>query len=95
MKKALLLTAGIVGAASLTSQAALIHRYSFSEGVGSMVTDSVGGADGAVLGAGATWNAGSLSLPGGSSATQAYVDLPNGLISSLTDVMTDPTSCSA
>jgi hypothetical protein len=58
----------------------LIHRYSFS-GEGTRVVDSVGGADG-VLMAGATLDgAGHAALDG----LDDYVDLPNGLVSSLHD----------
>lgn len=90
MKKTLFLTAGIVCAASFCSHAALIHRYSFSNAAGaavdgvSVLTDSVGGAHGVVRGAGASFTGTGLDLPGGSSATQGYGDLPNGLISGLT-----------
>jgi hypothetical protein len=41
----------------------------------------VGGADGTVRGAGALFTGSGLDLPGGSSDTQAYGDLPNNLIS--------------
>jgi hypothetical protein len=69
----------------------LKHRYSFSEPAGSTtVKDSVGTADGVIRGTGAAFDGrGQLSLPGGtSSAADAasiagYVDLPNGIISSL------------
>lgn len=68
----------------------LIHRYSFDNPAGdateATLTDSVGGADGIVRGAGAIFTGASLDLPGGSSATRAYGDLPNGLISSQTAV---------
>jgi hypothetical protein len=75
---------------SSTSQAALRHRYSFSEGTtanasGRTIIDSINGANGTVRGAGASANATQLILPGGASATAAYVDLPNGIVSSLTD----------
>ena len=70
--------------------AALKHRYSFNEGVAAdasnrTIIDSVSGRNGVVLGAGSSASAGQLTLPGGASATQAYVDLPNGIVSSLTD----------
>jgi hypothetical protein len=65
------------------------HRYSFSnpaaDATNGVLEDSVGGAHGVVLGAGGSFTGTRLNLPGGSSATQAYGDLPNGLISSLTD----------
>jgi len=68
----------------------LIHRYSFNDpagdATGATLTDSISGADGTVLGAGAVFTGTGLDLPGGSSATQAYGDLPNGLISSNTAV---------
>ena len=63
----------------------LIHRYSFSNtagnATGGLLTDSVGGAHGVVQGAGALFTGGGLDLPGGSSDTAAYGDLPNNLIS--------------
>src|SRR6185436_12752870 len=63
-----------------------VHRYSFNEPAGDATdqqfVDSVGGANGNVLGDGATFTGTRLVLPGGSSATQAYGDLPNGLLSS-------------
>jgi hypothetical protein len=61
-----------------------IHRYSFSEAAGAAtgaVDDSVGTADGVVLGEGAAFTGSRLALPGGGSATAPYVDLPNGLLS--------------
>ena len=59
----------------------LIHRYSFG-GTGTVATDSVGAADGD-LKPGATLDGkGSLSLDG----VNGYVNLPNRLISVLTDV---------
>ncbi len=73
---------------------ALKHRYSFSEAPGSTtVRDSVGGADGILRGNGAEFSGtGTLTLPGGTASTApadtiaGYVDLPNGLISSLVNV---------
>lgn len=67
------------------------HRYTFnglaSANDGDTVPDLVGGAHGVIRGGGATvFGASGLDLPGGSSATQAYVDLPNGLLSSRTNV---------
>lgn len=62
------------------------HRWSFNNGAGAaangtVVNDSIGTAHGTVRGAGATFTGAKVTLPGGSSATQAYVDLPNGLLS--------------
>jgi len=75
-----------------TPPAQLVHRYSFGEAVGSTsVKDSVGTAHGTVKGNGAAFDgAGQLSLPGGASADPpetvgGYVDLPNGIISVLTN----------
>jgi hypothetical protein len=70
--------------------AALRHRYSFNEGVTANATnrtiiDSISSANGIVRGNGASANAVQLILNGGSSETAAYVDLPNGIISTLTD----------
>ena len=64
------------------------HRYSFSGTAnaaiadGTSITDSIGGASAAARGAGAVFNANGagIDLPGGSSTTQAYIDLPNGVI---------------
>ena len=83
MKSILNTTAALlIGTAS--GNAALVHLYNFNEGAGTVVTDSIGAAHGSVVGGGASWVSGQVSLPGGPSATAPYVDLPNGLISSLT-----------
>ncbi len=75
--------------------AQLIHRYSFSEAQGTTnLVDSVGGANGAVYGAAnASLLNGQLTLPGGTANANgtfnpaaAYVDLPSGMISGLTNV---------
>jgi len=86
----LLSVAAILGVLVAQADADLVHRYSFDEGAtgdasNRTIIDSLGGADGTVLGAGATASATQLTLPGGGSGTAAYVDLPNGLISGLTD----------
>lgn len=74
--------AGASGAAGMGNVGAtLVHRYSFS-GEGTSVTDSVGGADGTVMNATLKGD-GTLVLAGGTS--DQYVDLPNGLVSSLGD----------
>jgi hypothetical protein len=63
-----------------------VHRYSFNEPAGDAtglsIVDSVAAANGTVQGDGATFTGTRLVLPGGPSATQAYADLPNGLLSS-------------
>jgi hypothetical protein len=61
----------------------LVHRYSFNEGAASTTAfDSIGTAHGALQGAAALSGDGKLILPG----SNAYLDLPNGLISTLTNV---------
>jgi len=62
------------------SSAHLIHRYSFG-GDGTHVVDSVGQADGVLLGGATLDGTGHAALDG----QNDYVDLPNGLISHLTD----------
>ncbi len=61
------------------------NRWSFNEASGTTVDDSIGGAAGTIRGAPFTRPAGQVSLAGGSAASAAYIDLPNGLISTLTD----------
>lgn len=68
----------------------LVHRYSFSEAAGSTtVKDSVGTADGTLMGdlaLGGGFSNGKLSLPGGGASSGApYVDLPNKIISTMTN----------
>jgi hypothetical protein len=64
-----------------------VHRYSFSDAANANATgatfkDSVGTADGKVVGAGAELTGKRLRLTaGGASADAAYGDLPNGLLS--------------
>ena len=67
-----------------------LHRYSFNApagaaGAGTLIADAIGGADGVIVGANGQWTGMALTLPGGDGATAdaAYVDLPNGLMSSL------------
>ncbi len=85
------LTAGLL-ITGTGADAALVNRYSFDDNVagvansGETVIDSLGGADGTILGAGAFWTGTGVDLPGGSSATAAYIDLPNGLVSTKTQV---------
>jgi hypothetical protein len=66
-------------------KAALVHRYDF-EGTGTAVMDRTGSAHGTLMG-GATLSKvdgkGVVDLSGGS--TGPYVDLPNGIVSALTD----------
>ena len=85
MKNAIL-ALSLIAATTLPASAALIHRWSFGNAAGAapdgaVFTDSVGGADGIVRGANAAFTGTGLDLPGGSSATEAYGDLPNNLVS--------------
>lgn len=78
--------AGTEGTVEITVQplppAQLIHRWSFDDGPGSTVAaDSVGGADGQLMGNAYLEN--SRVHLDGSKAPQTYVDLPNGIISPL------------
>lgn len=66
------------GAPPPTGLDALLHHYDF-EGEGEEVVDRVGQAHGVVLGGAVLEGAGALTLDG----VDDYVDLPNGLISSL------------
>lgn len=76
-------TAALASCKGLKS--ALSHRYAF-EGSGTVVTDSVGDLDGAIVG-GAKLSKldgkGVVVLGGGTSGS--YVNLPNGILSSLTN----------
>lgn len=70
----------------------LMHRYSFNEAPGSTTAaDSVGSAHGTLKGFGADFDGtGRLHLPGGTASAAdpvaGYVDLPNGIISSLVNL---------
>lgn len=76
-------TATLASCKTLVSK--LVHRYDF-EGSGTAVTDRVGTAHGVLMG-GATLTKvsghGAVQLTGGTAGP--YVDLPNGLVSGLTD----------
>ena len=69
----------------------LKNRYSFSGlsgalASGTVITDSVGSANATLLGAGATGDSSQVLLPGGSKDTQAYIDLPNSVMTGMTNV---------
>ncbi len=85
MIKVSALASALLATSVLPSSSALVNRYSFNGtggAAGTSVTDSVGGANGVVVGDGASFSGGSLSLPGGAgNSTAAYVDLPNGILS--------------
>jgi len=63
--------------------AGLVHRYSF-DGVGTTARDSIGGADGTVVGASLT-GSGTLMLVGLPGDQAEYVLLPHGLLRELHD----------
>lgn len=75
--------------ASTATEPSLRHRWRFDEPAGALPSgttlfDDLGGAHGAIRGAGAAGAGHGVRLPGGSPASAAYIDLPNGLISRLT-----------
>ncbi|WP_437976966.1 LamG domain-containing protein [Sorangium sp. So ce295] len=69
------------GAAPCDALPSLAHRYTF-DGVGTVVADTVGGADGEIFGGASLDGGGGLTLDG----EDDYVDLPAGLLSGLRDV---------
>lgn len=72
---------GEAGAPPTMNFGHLIHRYTF-DGEGTLVVDSVGSADGSLMGGAMLDGAGHVTLDG----TDDYVNLPKGVISGLTDV---------
>ncbi|MDP0489959.1 MAG: LamG-like jellyroll fold domain-containing protein [Verrucomicrobiota bacterium JB023] len=78
----------------------LLHDYDFSGTTGAsapsgtIIPDTVGGANGVIVDDGATFTADGLMIPGGvqnpaeGEPAAAYVDLPNGMISALPDATT-------
>lgn len=87
----------IAALAPLSSHATLVEMWQFNDvplGAVSSGTTSIGvnGGIATIKGAGvnsvSTGSTGirGIDLPGGSSSTQGYIDLPNGMISSLTNV---------
>jgi len=75
----------------------LIHRWSFNQSAGAAasgtsLTDSIGNAPAIIRGVGANFNGSAIVLPGTTISNQppssisAYLDLPNGLISSKTNL---------
>lgn len=78
---------GFPGLVAAPLQQSPMHRFSFDAPAGpapdgSTVIDSIGGLSAVIRGDGAMFTGHAIQLPGGNSATAAYVDLPNGLISS-------------
>ncbi len=91
-----------VGGLAWEATDGLVNRWSFNApagnaSAGTAFTDSISGATAVVVGAGATTSGTALTLPGSSAQGQAngnvaastiaaYVDLPNGIISSKTNL---------
>src|SRR5262245_56537530 len=67
-------------ACTCSTRADLQHRYSFNEASGTLAKDSADAADGTLIG-GASLGGGKVTFDG----NDGYVDLPNGIISKLTD----------
>ena len=87
----------LLAAGAASARAGLVHRWSFNNAAGAApagtsVVDSVANAQGFVRGGGATFSGTALTLPGATNGNQtpaaisAYVDLPNGIISSKTNL---------
>ncbi len=77
----------------------LLHHWDFDENGGTTVIDSVGGANGAIVGTNYGWVAGGLDLYGGGNSgdwngfpanntASSYVNLPDGIFSALPNVVT-------
>ena len=70
-------------------QAHLREAWFFNEPAGSApdgtLTLGINGTAGTIRGAGADFTGSGLSLPGGDSSVAAYLDLPNGLFSAMSD----------
>lgn len=92
-----LLAAAILAGLLASTEAALVHRWSFSNAngnaaAGTAISDPVGLQNAVVPGVGASFANGVLTLPGSTTgneppaAVSAYIDLPNGLISSKTNL---------
>lgn len=74
----------------------ITHRWSFNgsgpTANGTTIADSIAGASGTIVGTGATRASNALTLPGGTNGNQAatsiaaYFDLPNGIVSSKTNL---------
>ena len=71
---------GDAGSQFTSNPGHLLHRYSF-DGEGTSVLDTVGSAEGELMGGATLDRAGHVTLDG----TDDYVNLPNGLLSGLTD----------
>lgn len=86
-------TSGTTATVSVTlfKAGTLKNRWSFNEGTGTTVIDSVGGQNGTIIPSRTTSpqhsrTATEVDLPGGSSTARAYIDLPNHLITGMEEV---------
>ena len=88
-------TSGTTASVSLSMLKAgtLKHRWSFNEGSGNTVIDSVAAVNGVIVPSSSTTpanqhsrSASMVTLPGGSSGTCPYIDLPNTSMSGLEEV---------
>ncbi|HEX2476495.1 MAG TPA: LamG-like jellyroll fold domain-containing protein, partial [Lacipirellulaceae bacterium] len=94
LRATVLISCGVVFVIS-SAEGAIRNQYLFNEGAtadatGRTIIDSVSGANGTVIGPATggllpTATANALVLPGGTSAVAPFVNLPNGLASSLTN----------
>lgn len=82
----------------VSSPTSLLHHWDFDENGGSTVNDNIGTADGTIIGTNFTWVSGALDLAGGGTSENwngvenatvgSYVDLPNGTLSALPNIVT-------
>lgn len=95
--RSVLPAAALVLCLQTAAHAALTNRWSFANpagaaAAGSVIADSVGNQNAIVRGQGATFTGAAVTLPGNTTGNQtpaavsAYVDLPNGIISSKTNL---------
>ena len=89
--------AALAGIQRSSADAALVNRWSFTgtagaKAAGTVFTDSIAGAPAVIVGTGATATTVAITIPGTTTGNQtpaaisAYLDLPNGLISSKTNL---------
>ena len=76
---------------SMIKAAILKHRWSFNEGSGTNCIDSVAGSNGTIISSSTgqtnySRTAAAVQLPGGSSTSRAYINLPNAIMSGLDEV---------
>ncbi len=97
MKRIFFVAVPLLFAVPALTPAALVHRWSFNNSAGSapagtVITDSVSASNGVIVGINGNFTGSALTLAGATSGNQspaaisAYVDLPNGLISSKTNL---------